>query len=129
MKLVFACLLAATPVCAEPMTGAEFEAYVTGKTLDFAINGEIYGREEYLPNRRVRWAFSGDKCLNGFWYERAPREICFIYDDSIDEQCWNYSETPEGMIARFLNDPSAPDVYAADESDTGLFCPGPEVGV
>ena len=128
MKLVLVFLLAASPSFAEPMTGDEFEAYVTGKTLDFSTDGEVYGREEYLPNRRVRWAFAGDKCMNGFWYERAPREICFIYDDSIDEHCWYYRATPDGMMADFLNEPGGPAVHA-DESDTGLFCPGPDVGV
>ena len=129
MKFILACLLAASPVFAEPMTGDEFEAYVTGKTLDFSTDGQIYGREEYLPNRRVRWAFAGDKCMNGFWYERAPREICFIYDGTIDEQCWHYTATADGVAADFLGDNEPADIYVAGENPDGLFCPGPKVGV
>ena len=60
--LALAALLALAPVVAgaesplpAPMTAAEFDAYATGKTLTYSQYGEIYGTEEYLPNRRVRW--------------------------------------------------------------------------
>ena len=129
MRLFITLLLLASPAAAEPMTGAEFEDFTQGKVLDFLMNGEIYGTEEYLSNRRVRWAFTGEDCQNGFWYERAPREICFIYDGTIDEQCWNYTQTPDGVAADFLGDDEPADIYVAGENPDGLFCPGPKVGV
>jgi len=130
MRIFIALLLLASPAtAAEPMTGAEFEAYTKGKVLDFLMNGEVYGTEEYLSNRRVRWAFEGEDCQNGFWYERAPSEICFIYDGTIDEQCWHYTATPDGVAADFLGDSEGPNIYVAGENPNGLFCPGPKVGV
>lgn len=129
MRFLIALLLLATPSVAEPMTGAEFEAYATGRTLDFAMNGEVYGTEQYLPNRRVRWAFRDGECLNGFWYEKRPREICFVYEGNIGEQCWHYSATETGMIAEFLGASDSPDVYVAGDNPDGLYCRGPDLGV
>ncbi len=60
-QLLALVLIAATPALAAdaPMTAAEFEAYATGKTLTYAVGGEVYGAEQYLPGRRVLWAFKG----------------------------------------------------------------------
>ena len=52
-----------------PMTGAEFEAATTGRTLYYNSAGQAYGVEQYLPGRRVIWAFVGDDCRKGNWYE------------------------------------------------------------
>ena len=48
-------------------------------TLTYAENGQVYGIEEYRPNRRVRWAFVGDTCREGYWYDEG-RQICFVYE-------------------------------------------------
>ena len=53
----FVALLSTPCFAAEPMNGAQFEAYVEGKTLYFGQNGQAYGVEEYLEDRRVRWSF------------------------------------------------------------------------
>ena len=56
------CALIALPLAAQdlglPVTGPEFDAYVTGRTLTYAAAGQIYGTEAYLPGRRVIWAFT-----------------------------------------------------------------------
>ncbi|MCU0907661.1 MAG: hypothetical protein MUF73_09485 [Rhodobacteraceae bacterium] len=124
----------AVPAAAQsPMTGAEFEAYVTGRTLTFAENGVVYGIEEYLEGRRVRWAFVEDECQEGTWYEaqvEGQPMICFIYDDAPDnEQCWTFFRTVRGLKARFMNDPSARELYEVEQSDTPLMCLGPRIGV
>ena len=38
-------LLSAAAQAAEPMSAAEFERYVTGKTLYYGLSGEAYGVE------------------------------------------------------------------------------------
>jgi hypothetical protein len=124
-----ALLLASAPLAAEtPMTGAEFEAYATGRTLTYAQGGTVYGTEEYLPGRRVRWAFSGDQCETGYWYE-AGREICFVYGSEPEHQCWTFFRTPGGLRARFRGDPPGSELSEVANSDAPLLCPGPDIGV
>lgn len=113
---------------AEPMSGAEFEAYVTGKTLYFGQNGEAYGVEEYLDNRRVRWSFLDGQCKDGVWYEEGDM-ICFVYEDNPDPQCWSFFRESTGLRAIFENDPNATTLYEAQQGDEPMLCLGPEVGV
>lgn len=61
--------LALPAYAAEPVGVAEFEAFATGKTLTYAVGGTVFGAEQYLPGRRVVWAFKGQQCRRGFWYE------------------------------------------------------------
>lgn len=124
---VAACL--ALPVAAaEPMSGAQFEAYVTGKTLYFGQNGEAYGVEEYLEDRRVRWSFLDGKCKDGVWYEDRGM-ICFVYEDNPTPQCWSFFKESNGLRAIFENDPNATTLYEAQQNDEPMMCLGPEVGV
>jgi hypothetical protein len=124
-------LLLPLPAWAEkPMTGSEFEALTTGRTMDHATSGEVYGAEHYYPNRRVRWAFSGDDCMDGRWYEKGQM-ICFLYEDGSGPQCWTYFRDGAGIRAISAgDDPAAPaspvDMIATDRP---LACLGPEVGV
>ena len=111
-----------------PMTAAEFEAYVEGRTLYYGIDGEDYGAEEYLPDRRVRWSFLDGICLEGRWYE-AGDLICFAYDDLPDPQCWSFFRRSSGIVARFENDEGDLELYQTREATGPLMCLGPEVGV
>lgn len=113
-----------------PMTAEEFDAYTLGRTLSYAFNGTSYGIEEYLPNRRVRWAFSEDVCQEGVWYQR-DQNICFLYEDStMDEQCWRFYETEGGLRAVFQGpDGPSTELYEVQQSDGPLSCMGPGVGV
>lgn len=110
------------------MTAGEFEAYATGRTLTYAEDGVIYGIEEYLPGRRVRWAFTDDECREGYWYEEAEA-VCFVYDDRPDPQCWTFSRGDRGLIARFLGSENGRELYEARQSTKPLVCLGPDVGV
>ncbi len=69
LKITFAALgLAALPALAEtPITADAFEAYVTGKTLDWINLSGVFGTEEYLPGRRVRWGPAFVSCKVGIW--------------------------------------------------------------
>jgi len=128
LTLPLALVLTATSVAADPMTAAEFEAYVTGKTLFFGRNGQAYGAEIYHENRRVTWSFLDGECKEGFWYEDAPM-ICFVYEDRIDPQCWTFEQAPGGLIAQFENNPDSTALYEAQELDEEMVCLGPKVGV
>ena len=111
-----------------PMSGAEFDAYATGRTLTYAESGVIYGIEEYLPNRRVRWAFTEDECREGYWYEDGAA-ICFVYEDNPVAQCWTFTHGSRGLIAKFLGSDNGRELYEAQQSDDPLVCLGPDVGV
>ncbi len=110
------------------MTAAEFEAYVTGKTLYFGESGRDYGIEEYLENRRVRWSFLDGNCKDGFWYEEGGL-ICFVYEDRPDPQCWTFIKDTNGLRAIFDGDPQQTTLYEARQNDEPMLCYGPEVGV
>jgi hypothetical protein len=111
-----------------PMSAAEFERYVEGKTLYFGFAGDKYGAERYLDNRRVEWSFLDGQCKEGFWYEQAD-QICFVYDDTPEPQCWTFFREPGGLKAIFENDPEATTLYEAQQNDKPMLCYGPEVGV
>lgn len=127
----FALILAALPAGAEDrMSATEFEAYTTGQTLTFSFMGVPYGVEQYLPGRRVIWAFIGEECQNGVWYEEAGN-ICFVYDHSpIEPQCWSFWRSDEGLRAVFAGEGSATELYEVQRSREPLVCYGdPDAGV
>jgi hypothetical protein len=126
--LVLSSLVALPALAASPMSGSEFEAYATGKTLYFGQAGQSYGVEEYLPDRRVRWSFLDGKCKDGFWYEEAG-QICFIYEDDPAPQCWSFYQENNGLRAVFENDPASTVLYEANQNDEPMLCLGPDVGV
>lgn len=99
---------------------AEFGAIVTGHTFTWLADGEPYGVERYAEGQRVIWAFLGDRCQEGKWYQRADL-ICFHYPAQDVEQCWRFSKAPDGaLMARFAGDPASP-LYTVEQS--ALICP------
>lgn len=111
-----------------PMTAAEFEAATVGRTLYYNSGGAAYGAEQYLPGRRVIWAFLGDDCRRGEWYE-SDGHICFVYEDTPEPQCWTFYPAPEGLTARFRGDPEGTPLVAVEESPEPMECLGPNPGV
>ncbi|SPF78296.1 hypothetical protein [Pseudoprimorskyibacter insulae] len=126
LGLILALLAPATALPA--MTGAEFQDYVTGKTIYFDQAGQPYGVEQYLPGNRVRWSLLDGNCKDGSWYEDGPH-ICFVYDDNPTPQCWTFEQRPDGIRAIFANDPDRLVLYEVSQSDKPMLCLGPEVGV
>ncbi|CUH88518.1 hypothetical protein PH5382_02454 [Phaeobacter sp. CECT 5382] len=123
--------LALTPVvalAAEPLGAEDFDRYTQGKTLFYGFDGTAYGVERYLPGRRVIWSFLDGRCQEGSWYEEAG-QICFLYEDRSDPQCWSFELTPKGLSARFRNDPEATELYESGDVDEEMLCLGPDVGV
>ena len=111
-----------------PLTGAEFEAYATGKTLSFAQSGEIWGSEQYLAGRKVIWAFTEDDCQYGIWFEDQGN-ICFVYDNDPVPQCWRFFHQASGLRAEFVDDPSNTILSEVRQTTEPLQCNGPEVCV
>lgn len=126
------CIVALTAMAVaageKPMTGPEFDARTQGRTLTYGVGGTAYGVEKYLPGRQVIWAFVGEPCRRGIWYEEEPGRICFTYDHDPTPQCWNFFDEPGGLRARFLGGSLNPDLVEVDDSPGALICPGPEVG-
>lgn len=117
------------PTLAETlMTASEFDAYVTGRVMDFTLDGQVWGTEQYKANRRVMWAFTAAECKEGVWYDQGD-QICFLYDDPNDPQCWYFYKTDTGVKVRFAADPEGTTMSTVTESPGPLGCPGPDVGV
>jgi hypothetical protein len=128
-SIALAALLAAqAAVAAEPMSGPAFDAYTRGKTLFYGQNGQAYGAEVYLDDRRVRWSFLDGECKDGYWYEQAG-QICFVYEDNPAPQCWAFSKQGGKLTARFENLPGATELYEAQDIGEEMICLAPNLGV
>ncbi|MEM9550495.1 MAG: hypothetical protein AAGA05_04925 [Pseudomonadota bacterium] len=117
-----------TALAQAAMTAEEFDQYTRGKTLFYGADGAAYGVERYLEDRRVIWSFLDGECKNGMWYEDNG-QICFVYEDRFDPQCWTFLQGPNGLIARFMNDPQQTELYEAQDLGDEMLCYGPDVGV
>ncbi len=127
--LALASLALASPALAQtPMTVEEFESAVTGKTMDYIVRGTQYGREVYLPDRRVRWAFTAQECRSGSYYGDGPH-ICFLYDDDPQPKCWLIWAEGDGLGASYITDDPGTEPRQVLETDQPLACEGPDVGV
>lgn len=131
MRLTLAfCLLATSAPAQTLMTTEEFEAWSTGKTLDYSLGnsqGEVYSREEHLPDRRTRLQIEGT-CTEGRWHAESEA-ICFVYEDFEGLHCWRFwrdGETVSALPTGSFPD-SLPDLVTPSEAP--LACPGPDVGV
>ncbi len=121
--------LAPLPAFAERvMSPAEFETYSTGKTIDYADDFSTWGREEYLPGRRVRFSFTDDECRFGSWYEQGD-QVCFVYELDPDPKCWSYFTDGKNVTTVFEGDGPGGTVSTARPTKEPLVCLGPEVGV
>lgn len=130
MALALPLCLMATPLKAEqPLSGAKFEALVTGWTLQFKSGGKAYGAEQYLPGRRVFWAFDGDQCKEGRWEEPVPNMICFHYEPGTAAQCWAFYENEGRLRAEFQGSIGGLPLTETQRSRDPLACSAPELGV
>lgn len=122
-------LFLATPALAEtPLTAQEFDALTLGRTMTWAEFGAVYGVEQYLPGRRVRWTVMGDDCKTGHWYEDGAA-ICFQYEDDPAPDCWEITSSGADLLARYTTNPPEAEPVVVSETTEPLACFGPEVGV
>lgn len=129
MRLALAFIALASPALAEtPLTAAEFDTLTLGRTMTWAEFGTVYGVEQYLPGRRVRWTVLGDDCKAGHWYMDGPA-ICFQYEDDPLPDCWEITRSESGMLARYITNTPDAEPVVVEETTEPLACFGPEVGV
>ena len=127
--LIATLILLAGPVLAEtPMTGAEFDANTTGETLTYDYGDGLFGTEEYLEGRRVRWAFDGDLCIYGIWYPVEDR-ICFEYENEPEVACWQYFLENGRIRGVFMGEGGGWEILESSRDGGPLPCAGPDVGV
>ncbi len=130
-QFLVAFALAATPLHAaqdRPISPAEFEAMVTGKTFTYSVGGTPYGAEEYHQNRRVTWTFLDGECQEGEWFV-SGEQICFVYEAIEGEQCWTFYMNGGRLTATFGSDPEATTLYETAQDNEPLMCLGPKIGV
>lgn len=120
-------LLPLSALAETPLTGAEFDANVSGTTLTYDYGNGLFGTEEYLPDHKVRWAFEGDICIYGTWYE-AGDQICFVYDDDPAPQCWLYFLEGGAIRGRYMGE-GGWEILESTRTTQPLPCAGPDVGV
>lgn len=126
--VILLALAGQTAAAQSPLSGSEFDEYTQGKTLFYEFDGQVYGVERYLPNRRVIWSFLDGNCKEGVWYQRDD-QICFVYEDRLDPQCWVFTHSGRGLAARPDGAPEAQELYEVEDIDHDMVCLGPEVGV
>lgn len=127
LRLLLLTLLASPLQAQDLLTAAEFDALTLGRTMTWADYGQVYGVEQYLPGRRVRWTELGDDCKLGHWYPEGDA-ICFLYEDDPTPACWEISLSGSGMLALDLADVIAEPPVVIEETSESMPCFGPEVG-
>ncbi|MGL4236270.1 hypothetical protein [Tabrizicola sp.] len=134
MRLAALCL-AVIPLTAKaetPMTGAEFEAHVGTGTVVYSYNSGDTGTADYGPGRTLRWAFAGDACFNGYWFEQGD-ELCFAFEDGRLSACWHFYKDGDRIYGqatvRSSGNPEDLQIFEVSRSDQPLACPGSDVGV
>lgn len=111
-----------------PLTADGFEAHVHGKTVTYSRHGSIFGIEEYLEGRQVRWSVAPNLCQYGHWYPQDDA-ICFVYENDPAPQCWTFWLQDDALVALAIDAAPGAELYETASSDQGLPCPGPDVGV
>jgi hypothetical protein len=130
-RFLLAATMAALPLGAlaeGTLNAEEFEAHVTGKTLTYDYGAGVLGIEQYLPGRKVRWAFEGDICVNGIWYQQED-QICFVYENDGVAQCWEFYKEGDVISGTYMGDAAGTFIMEISKTPNPLSCAGPEVGV
>jgi hypothetical protein len=129
-SLVIAVLtLVGLPVMAADILSPEdFETYADGKTLYFSQQGQPYGVEQYLPNRKAIWQYSDGTCTRGIWYAEGS-QICFVYEGDGLPQCWHFLKKSDGFSARAVGREPGSDLDVIWRDERPISCKGPDIGV
>jgi len=128
MRRAVLCLLC-LPAAADAetrMSSAEFEAWSTGKTLEYYVDGKLWGSEMHLSGRATLDADAGGTCRSGRWYP-AGDDICFVYDASPGPYCWRFLKEDDQVMAEYVGEPLAESISVMP-SDAPIPC-APAVGV
>jgi hypothetical protein len=128
---IFATVIAliTAPACARTlMTPDEFETWSTGKTLDYSVDGQLYGSERHLPDRKTLDADTGGPCRAGTWAPQGDT-ICFVYEGDPRQHCWRFWRDGKGVLAELVGGTDDTPLSAVTVAAQPLVCPGPDVGV
>lgn len=133
VRLALILSLLSTQAGAEtPMTGDEFQAHVGMNTVSYHYSNGVRGVADYGAGRTLLWAFEGDSCIPGQWFEDGD-EICFAYEDGRLSACWQFFLDGDRLrgVATRLGSGERPDltIFEVSHTDQALGCPGPDVGV
>ena len=121
-NLLLVLTLASPAVAQDGMTGAEFDAYVTGRTITFRTDlNPSYGIERYLPGRRVMWSTFDGICQYGVWFE-SKGDICFRYEHDPEHKCWTIYDEPGGLRGVFTTRPNTTVIYEIPDREDPLIC-------
>ena len=121
-NLLLVVTLASPAVAQDGMTGAEFDAYVTGRTITFRTDlNPSYGIERYLPGRRVMWSTFDGICQYGVWFE-SKGDICFRYEHDPEHKCWTIYDEPGGLRGVFTTRPNTTVIYEIPDREDPLIC-------
>ena len=129
--LRFCAVILGLSCVAAPLSAADaeqFDSYTRGRTIHFDFLGQHYGAERYLPGQRVQWSFLDGRCVEGEWYAQGD-EICFVYEDRPEAQCWSYEIGSEGLSVTITGDGPALTLTEQPDPPKDMVCLGPEVGV
>lgn len=123
MRSFLLLLLLATPAAAQDrITGAEFDAHVTGRTITFRTDtNPAYGVEAYLEGRRVMWSGFDGTCMYGVWYE-SKGDICFRYEGDPEHKCWTIYDEPAGLRGVYTTRPDTTVIYEVLGREDPLIC-------
>ena len=110
------------------MTSDEYEAWSMGQTLDYAIDGAVYGSERHLPGRKTLDAGLGEPCTEGLWFAQGDA-ICFVYAAHDATHCWHFWREGDQVLAKPVGEDPGAAPREVTVSPTQLSCPGPDVGV
>jgi len=123
MRNLLLVLTLTSPAAAQDgMTGAEFDAYVTGRTITFRTDlNPSYGIERYLPGRRVMWSTFDGICQYGVWFE-SKGDICFRYEHDPEHKCWTIYDEPGGLRGVFTTRPNTTVIYEIPDREDPLIC-------
>lgn len=128
LTLALLCALALPPAPAladsdPPLSVADFEAFVQGRTFDTHDQTGRYGVETFLPGRRAIWR-DADQCLEGTWRPQGD-QICFDYQGEPFPYCWTYHDRGDWLMGWLDGDRSTAPImlYPAEEVVTceGFF--------
>ena len=130
-----ALFLAALPAMAAaetPLTGAEFQSHIGQNTFSYLYSNGVRGTADYGPDRTLLWAFEGDECIRGQWFEDGS-EICFAFADGTLSACWHFfveQNRLRGVATRLgSGDPADLQIFEVSHTDQPLTCAGPGLGV
>ncbi len=127
LLLLLLCLAAPAARAETQMTADEFQDWSTGKTLDYFIDGTLWGSETHLAGRETVDDGERDICRPGRWSARAD-DICFTYDDGPGTFCWRFVKDGDQVFAQDADDLSAPR-FSVTRSDAPVACPSTGAGV